>query len=52
MRNLTKVLVVVFVAGQGLTSCSKPETIAEEEELYEIVATEGDNGHEDDRGNN
>ncbi|MFX0556110.1 hypothetical protein ACOCEA_04900 [Maribacter sp. CXY002] len=42
MRNLVKVLVVVFLVGQGLTSCSKAETIAEEDQLYEIQATEGD----------
>lgn len=52
MRNLVKVLVVVLLVGQGLTSCSKAETIAEEDHLYDIQATEGDDGSDEDKPDN
>lgn len=46
MRNLTKMVVVVFLMGQSLLSCSKNDTVAEDQ-LYDIQATEGDNQSDD-----
>lgn len=51
MRHVIKVMILVFLVGQGFTSCTKAETISEEDQRY-LQATEGSEEHEDEeRGN-
>ncbi len=46
MRNLVKMVTVIFLMGQTLMSCSKNDTVAEDY-LYDTHATEGDNQSDD-----
>ena len=43
------VIIAIVLFGMNLTSCTKYD-LADQEELYKTQATDGDEGHEDDRG--